>query len=93
LFAAADGYSDFGGVELIAGPFPVPRIVGGLMFVKPLGLWRRGGVGASHTGSSENDPNRSYRLRVSDSDESVEDHHIPVELGNRGVQILPVRRP
>jgi len=39
LFAEGDAYADFGGVELIAGPLPVPRIVGGLAFVKPLGLF------------------------------------------------------
>jgi len=39
LFAEVDGYMNFGGFELIAGPFPVPRIVGGLLFVKPLGLF------------------------------------------------------
>lgn len=37
LMAAVDGYTDVGGVELIAGPFPVPRLVGGLFFIKPLG--------------------------------------------------------
>jgi TonB family protein len=40
LFAELDAYADFGGVELVAGPLPVPRIVGGLVFVKPLGLFR-----------------------------------------------------
>lgn len=39
LFAEFDAYADFGGVELLAGPFPVPRIAGGLVFVKPLGLF------------------------------------------------------
>jgi hypothetical protein len=39
LFAVADGYTDFGGFELMAGPFPVPRLAGGLVFVKPLGLF------------------------------------------------------
>jgi TonB family protein len=39
LFAELDAYADFGGVELIAGPLPIPRIVGGLVFVKPLGLF------------------------------------------------------
>lgn len=37
LFAAVDGYTDIGGFELMAGPFPVPRVAGGLLFVKPLG--------------------------------------------------------
>ena len=36
IFAAVDGYGDWGGVELMAGPFPLPRIIGGLAFVKPL---------------------------------------------------------
>jgi TonB family protein len=39
LFAEVDGYLDFGGFEVIAGPFPVPRIAGALVFVKPLGLF------------------------------------------------------
>jgi hypothetical protein len=39
LFATVDGYLDFGGFELVAGPFPVPRVFGGLLFVKPLGLF------------------------------------------------------
>lgn len=38
LFAQADGYNDWGGVELMAGPFPIPRLVGGLAFIKPLGI-------------------------------------------------------
>lgn len=38
LFAQVDGYGDYGGVELMAGPFPVPRLVGGLAFIKPLGI-------------------------------------------------------
>jgi hypothetical protein len=40
LFAAVDAYADFGGVELMAGPFPIPRLFGGLLFVKPLGAFR-----------------------------------------------------
>ncbi len=39
LIAEVDGYTDVGGVELMAGPFPVPRVVGGLVFVKPLGAF------------------------------------------------------
>lgn len=39
LFAQVDGYADFGGVELLAGPFPLPRVAGALVFVKPLGLF------------------------------------------------------
>lgn len=39
LFAQVDGYTDFGGVEFLAGPFPIPRLVGALAFVKPLGLF------------------------------------------------------
>ena len=39
LLAAVDGYTDIGGVELLAGPFPVPRMVGGLLFIKPLGAF------------------------------------------------------
>ena len=39
LFAEVDAYGDAGGVELIAGPFPVPRVIGGLFFLKPLGLF------------------------------------------------------
>ncbi len=39
LFVQADAYADFGGVELMAGPFPVPRLAGGLVFIKPLGLF------------------------------------------------------
>src|SRR5688500_5569042 len=37
LIAAVDGYGDLGGVELLAGPFPLPRVAGALVFVKPLG--------------------------------------------------------
>ena len=39
LMAEVDGYLDFGGVELVAGPLPIPRLVGGLIFIKPLGLF------------------------------------------------------
>lgn len=39
LFAEVDGYLDYGGFELIAGPVPVPRIVGVLGFVKPLSFF------------------------------------------------------
>jgi hypothetical protein len=39
LFAEVDGYLDFGGFELVAGPFPIPRVAGGLVFIKPLGLF------------------------------------------------------
>ena len=42
LFAQLDAYSDLGGFELVAGPLPLPRIVGGLLFVKPLGLFSDG---------------------------------------------------
>ncbi|MDP2344310.1 MAG: hypothetical protein Q8O67_25345 [Deltaproteobacteria bacterium] len=38
LFAQVDGYGDYGGVEVMAGPFPLPRLVGGLVFVKPMGI-------------------------------------------------------
>jgi hypothetical protein len=38
LFAEVDAYSDLGGVELVAGPFPIPRLMGGMVFVKPLGF-------------------------------------------------------
>lgn len=38
LFAQVDGYGDFGGVELMAGPFPLPRLVGGLVFIKPISI-------------------------------------------------------
>jgi hypothetical protein len=38
LFAQIDGYNDWGGVELMAGPFPIPRLLGGLAFIKPLGI-------------------------------------------------------
>ena len=38
LFAQADAYFDLGGVELMAGALPVPRVVGGLAFIKPLGF-------------------------------------------------------
>ena len=38
LFAQVDGYGAWGGVELMAGPFPLPRLLGGLAFVKPLGI-------------------------------------------------------
>lgn len=38
LIAAVDGYGDYNGVELLAGPFPVPRVAGALVFVKPLAL-------------------------------------------------------
>jgi hypothetical protein len=37
-FANFDAYGDWGGVELMAGPFPVPRLVGGLAFIKPFGI-------------------------------------------------------
>jgi hypothetical protein len=56
LFAEMDGYLDFGGFELIAGPFPVPRVIGGLVFVKPLGLFlddyfsKSLSIGASYLG-------------------------------------------
>lgn len=53
LIAAVDGYGDLGGVELIAGPFPVPRVAGGLVFVKPLSLF------------SENDIARSWSVGMS----------------------------
>lgn len=39
LFATVDGYLDFGGFEVMAGPFPIPRMAGALVFVKPLGLF------------------------------------------------------
>lgn len=39
LFAAVDAYYHFGGVELMVGPLPIPRLVGGLAFIKPLGLF------------------------------------------------------
>jgi hypothetical protein len=39
LFAEFDAYYHFGGVELMVGPLPIPRLVGGLAFVKPLGLF------------------------------------------------------
>jgi len=38
LFANFDAYGDWGGVELMGGPFPAPRLIGGLAFVKPLGI-------------------------------------------------------
>ncbi|MBM4280468.1 MAG: hypothetical protein FJ137_06815 [Deltaproteobacteria bacterium] len=38
LFANFDAYGDWGGVELMGGPFPLPRLVGGLAFLKPLGI-------------------------------------------------------
>jgi hypothetical protein len=38
IFAQVDGYNEWGGVELMAGPFPIPRLVGGLAFIKPLGI-------------------------------------------------------
>ncbi len=40
LFAQVDAYGDYGGVELMAGPFPLPRLVGGLTFVKPMGIMK-----------------------------------------------------
>lgn len=39
LMAAVDGYGDIGGFELLAGPFPIPRLLGALLFVKPLGIF------------------------------------------------------
>lgn len=39
LMAEVDGYLDFGGVELIGGPLPIPRLLGALAFIKPLGLF------------------------------------------------------
>jgi len=38
VFAQVDGYGSLGGVELMAGPFPVPRLAGGLVFIKPFGV-------------------------------------------------------
>ena len=38
LFAQVDGYGTYGGVELMAGPFPLPRLLGGLVFIKPLAI-------------------------------------------------------
>ena len=39
LMAEVDAYTDAGGFEFVAGPLPIPRMVGGLVFVKPLGLF------------------------------------------------------
>ncbi len=36
LFAEVDAYGDYGGVEFMTGPFPLPRLVGGIAFIKPL---------------------------------------------------------
>lgn len=38
LFAEVDAYGDYGGIEFMTGPFPLPRLVGGLGFIKPLGI-------------------------------------------------------
>jgi hypothetical protein len=38
IFANVDGYGDYGGVELMAGPFPLPRLLGGLAFIKPMAI-------------------------------------------------------
>lgn len=38
-FAEVDAYYHFGGVEAMVGPLPIPRLVGGLAFIKPLGLF------------------------------------------------------
>ncbi|MFH1807790.1 MAG: energy transducer TonB [Pseudomonadota bacterium] len=54
LFAELDAYGDIGGVELIGGPLPIPRMLGALVFVKPLGLFLDGtlpkswSIGASY---------------------------------------------
>ncbi len=40
IFAELDAYRDFGGMEVMAGPLPIPRLVGGLFFIKPLGPFR-----------------------------------------------------
>jgi len=47
LFAELDAYGDAGGVELLAGPFPLPRVIGGLFFIKPLGLFKEDFVSKS----------------------------------------------
>lgn len=39
LVAAVDGYNDFGGFELLAGPLPVPRVAGALVFIKPMSFF------------------------------------------------------
>jgi hypothetical protein len=38
-FAEVDAYYHFGGIEAMVGPLPIPRLVGGLAFIKPLGLF------------------------------------------------------
>jgi|GEM_PF-1109234 len=39
LMAELDAYADFGGIEVVGGPLPIPRVIGGLAFIKPLGLF------------------------------------------------------
>lgn len=39
LIAAVDGYNDYGGFELLAGPLPIPRVAGALVFLKPLSFF------------------------------------------------------
>lgn len=69
LMVAADGYTDVGGVELIAGPLPLPRLVGGLFFVKPLG----GFVG------SDNVLGKSWSIGIT----AVSDLNAPTVLDGR----------
>lgn len=38
LFAEVDAYGDYGGVEFMTGPFPLPRLLGALGFIKPLNI-------------------------------------------------------
>ncbi len=40
IFAELDAYQDFGGMEVMLGPLPIPRLLGGLFFIKPLGPFR-----------------------------------------------------
>jgi hypothetical protein len=39
LFAAFDAYGDIGGFEFVGGPWPSPNVLGGLFFLKPMGMF------------------------------------------------------
>lgn len=39
LFAELDAYNDYVGLEAIAGPLPIPRVAGALVFFKPLSFF------------------------------------------------------
>ena len=39
LFAAFDAYGTLGGFEFVGGPWPSPNVLGGLFFLKPMGMF------------------------------------------------------